>query len=543
MLKFIKRASIVRKLGAGLVVTAVLWGAAEIALWTTYVVRNSAVTHVPLPYVIGDDYGPLPPWSEKLQILGPDPDLIWRNRPNQDRQYVDLFRPMWSDDERRRLLRAFLPRFPQSLQESAAWKVRLNSQGYRGKEVGPKGDRVIRIACLGDSWTFGTSVNQDQTYPGRLQSELEEAFPGASFEVLNFGVLAYSSFQGLQALKRDVLPLNPNVVVIGYAMNDSKVIGYRDKDMAVWVKKPLLRQRVERALEYSEFYRLLRYEALLLKYKAQPPSEYIRARASTIGQVGGSSFDELEPWTRVGTRDYEANIREMIQQARSKGASVILLYNEFWQNSPYLAALQRLSRESGSPLVDSSALLAEAGAKLEKRIESELGLAPDLHARSTASADKVEVVFRVFMGGTPVPKAVYISGSHPELGDLIPNSVQLYDDGTHGDQKAGDAVWSYAASFPPGTRLCYVYTNSGRKGIWEGLDVAHIREFTVPSGTGRVYAPVESFGKVYLHSDGWHPDADGYQLIARAAAEAVNKVSIATQATLRVKALPPEAQR
>jgi len=45
------------------------------------------------------------------------------------------------------------------------------------------------------------------------------------------------------------------------------------------------------------------------------------------------------------------------------------------------------------------------------------------------------------------------------------------------------------------------------------------------------------------HSDSWHPDADGYRLIARAAAEAVNKVSIATQATLRVKALPPEAQR
>jgi hypothetical protein len=94
----------------------------------------------------------------------------------------------------------------------------------------------------------------------------------------------------------------------------------------------------------------------------------------------------------------------------------------------------------------------------------------------------------------------------------------MYDDGTHGDQRAGDRVWSYSASFRPGTKLFYVYTNSGEEGRWEGLDLPAIRTFAVDAGTtaGKVYAPIESFGKLYMHADNWHTNAAGYELIARA---------------------------
>ena len=72
-------------------------------------------------------------------------------------------------------------------------------------------------------------------------------------------------------------------------------------------------------------------------------------------------------------------------------------------------------------------------------------------------------------------------------------------DGTHGDQRAGDDIWSYSATFAPGTRLSYIYTNSGEEGKWEGLDVPHIhiRSFTVEAKIGeeKPYRPIESFGK------------------------------------------------
>ena len=111
-----------------------------------------------------------------------------------------------------------------------------------------------------------------------------------------------------------------------------------------------------------------------------------------------------------------------------------------------------------------------------------------------------------------------ITGSHTRLGNLEPNKLAMYDDGTHGDQKAGDKVWSYSVSLPLGSTVYYVYTNSGKSGKWEGLDVPYIRSFAVEAKNGekKLYTPVESFGRIYMQADPWHTNAVGYELIARA---------------------------
>jgi hypothetical protein len=119
-----------------------------------------------------------------------------------------------------------------------------------------------------------------------------------------------------------------------------------------------------------------------------------------------------------------------------------------------------------------------------------------------------------------------IVGADAKLGNLTPNAVLMHDDGVGGDQRAGDGVWSYAASFPAGTRLSYVYTNSGARGRWEGLDVPSIRHVIVPASTdGRpMLLTIETFGRLYLQADNWHTDATGYDLIAHAVAAAISVV-------------------
>jgi hypothetical protein len=116
-----------------------------------------------------------------------------------------------------------------------------------------------------------------------------------------------------------------------------------------------------------------------------------------------------------------------------------------------------------------------------------------------------------------------IVGADAKLGGLVPNAVAMHDDGQGGDQRGGDGVWSYAASFPAGTHLSYVYTNSGARGQWEGLDVPTIRHVTVPASRdgAPVLLPIETFGHLYLQADNWHTDAIGYDLIAHAVAEAM----------------------
>ena len=47
---------------------------------------------------------------------------------------------------------------------------------------------VIRIGTFGDSFTFGTEVHKEASYPSQLQTLLNDHFPLRKIEVLNFGV-------------------------------------------------------------------------------------------------------------------------------------------------------------------------------------------------------------------------------------------------------------------------------------------------------------------------------------------------------------------
>jgi lysophospholipase L1-like esterase len=507
--------------------TVVFFLIAEIALRAVYFARNSFVEYVPLPYVVGDDYGPIPPWLDNMLILKPDDALIWKNLPNARRAYVDIFTPVWKDADRMTLLRRFAPWLPAEFRHNPVWRIALNDDGFRsGPIAAAKRPGVLRVACIGDSWTFGMNVNQDQTYPARLDAWLRQQTPGSDVEVMNFGVLGYTSFQGLELLRRRVLDLHPDVLVIGFGMNDSDVGGYRDKDV-VKPGETHWRDRVKAATGHSESLALMKYFALLLRFHPHPIGDFLKddAKADAGRNNDTVNYDEIEPWTRVSPRDYDRNLREMVRLARDQGARAVLLDNELWPESPYRPVLRAISRDEQVPLVDSLRIIQDERARIERDTEVRFRLEPaqDVARTDTATAGQTTVVFRVFEGAYPVARQLSIVGNQPTLGNFVPNTVAMRDDGNDGDEHQGDHVWSYRATFPTGTRIRYVYTNSGGAGRWEGLDLPHVRELQVPpSRDGRpVYLPVESFGRIYMQADNWHTDAVGYDLIAHTVAEVV----------------------
>src|SRR5262245_2637819 len=505
-----------------IIATIIFFTFFEIGLRGAYVARNATVRSIPLPYALGDEYGPIPPWLDRLLILVPDNTLIWHSLPNARRTYVDIFSPARTAQDRVALLRRFLPALPAEFRANPTWTIELNSSGYRTGEYGAvKTPGTIRIACIGDSWTFGMNVDQDRTYPSRLIARLHELHPDSRFEVLNFGVLGYSSFQGLQLLKTRVLDLKPDILAIGFGMNDSEVAGYRDKDM-VSDEPPHTTVRFADAAKELEFYKLLNYFALALRFHPKSIGDYVKEDAQS--KSGPVDYDAIEKWTRVSPHDFEANIREMIRLQTSRGGSAILMDNELWDESPYRPVLRRISTETHVPLVDSLRIVADEKTRVEHDLQARLNLAaPPAPPASPAPPAPVTVVFRVSHGTFPVQTAMSIVGADAKLGNLVPNAVAMHDDGQGGDQRADDGVWSYAASFPVGTRLSYVYTNSGARGHWEGLDVPSIGHVPGPaSRDGQpVLLPIDTFGHLYLQADNWHTDRDGYDLIAKAVAESL----------------------
>jgi lysophospholipase L1-like esterase len=353
--------------------TLVVLGVVEIALRLTYRIRNATADAVVLPYNAAQDFGPMPPWMDGLRILESDGDLMWRNRRSVRRRYLDVYTPVERETDRSKLLGRFLPRVPDSLVDNPIWQISLNSLGFRDREFEiSKPPGTFRIVCVGDSWTFGANVNQKEAYPQRLAGLLERSYPGAGFEVLNLGTMAYSSRQGLELMRLRVLELYPDLVLIGFGMNDASVAGYRDKDVLGRENAESPGKQVAQLLEKIEILKLLRYAAKVAKHDPWSIGDYMGKLVETSGTsaaawLGGrfsetADYEELEPYTRVSPRDYEANLTAMVQLAGDHGVDVLLLFNELWI-TPYRDAVRRVAAREGLAWIDSQALIAKARAQ------------------------------------------------------------------------------------------------------------------------------------------------------------------------------------
>jgi lysophospholipase L1-like esterase len=101
----------------------------------------------------------------------------------------------------------------------------MNSQGFRDFEYPEeKGEKVFRILAVGDSFTFGVGVNFDDSYPKKLERLLN--YHGregeAVYQVLNLGHPRLSTPEEVQGLKRRLAQYRPDLVVLGYCLNDAE---------------------------------------------------------------------------------------------------------------------------------------------------------------------------------------------------------------------------------------------------------------------------------------------------------------------------------
>ena len=104
-------------------------------------------------------------------------------------------------------------------------RVRTNLLGMRGAEPESDPSAVYRIVVLGDSFTFGFLVEERDTFVSLLQDRLGAgpAPGGKKVEVLNLGVVGYTSRDEAVVMKTKALPLRPRGVIIAYILNDPEI--------------------------------------------------------------------------------------------------------------------------------------------------------------------------------------------------------------------------------------------------------------------------------------------------------------------------------
>lgn len=99
--------------------------------------------------------------------------------------------------------------------------VTINALGLRGPvplDARPAG--MARIACLGDSFTFGWAVEDDETYPAQLAARIREKLGDDAAEVLNFGLPGHNTENEVAAYEHLARPHAPDVAILGFYLND-----------------------------------------------------------------------------------------------------------------------------------------------------------------------------------------------------------------------------------------------------------------------------------------------------------------------------------
>lgn len=112
---------------------------------------------------------------------------------------------------------------------------RSNAQGFRSKRAFKDRAKRQRLAFLGDSYTFGTGVEDEETFAALLERDLRGTL------AYNFGIGGFGIDQMWLTLRNYVLPLNPDLVILSFIRNDldrslsAYRLGY------TWFEKPSFR--------------------------------------------------------------------------------------------------------------------------------------------------------------------------------------------------------------------------------------------------------------------------------------------------------------
>ena len=86
--------------------------------------------------------------------------------------------------------------------------IYINKQGFRDIDFEEKkGD--IKILCIGNSITFGETINTESLFTTELSNKL-----GAKYSVYNLGVNGYNIIQEAENLRVNGIKYNPNIVIV-----------------------------------------------------------------------------------------------------------------------------------------------------------------------------------------------------------------------------------------------------------------------------------------------------------------------------------------
>jgi hypothetical protein len=216
------------------------------------------------------------------------------------------------------------------------WDFTINSQGFRDKREFDyqKPPGVIRVLVLGDSFTIGFEVNQEETYAAVIERYLKQNDINA--EVINAGMSGNSNAEELIFFEQEGWKYQPDIVVLGYYGNDLDDNIKSDLYRLVSCELTLNKREYLPAIKISDFlnssgvYRWLSENSYFLNLIINAVTEFSKQRLAKDNIAGINIEEAGELGAPITTQDYKemlsiALVKRIYILAQANHAFFILL--------------------------------------------------------------------------------------------------------------------------------------------------------------------------------------------------------------------------
>ena len=234
-----------------------------------------------------------------------------------------------------------------------------NSKGFRSfREFSQdKEGKILRIVGIGDSVMWGDKVNLEDTFMGRLEKQQAKQY--GDVEVINCGVVGYSTFQEKVFYEKFIMNIRPNIVLVNFCSND----WLPTEDPYGNLRQISLNYLKEELDRDSSYYTAAEQRSLKLIIQKFSGKEKVW---STFWKLKEDML--IEPVLRKVL--LERPIQQMANVMRKNGTSLIYLFipDTFLnkENRQTVSALQRFMRREHTRFIDLSDQLIEIDKIREK---------------------------------------------------------------------------------------------------------------------------------------------------------------------------------
>lgn len=111
--------------------------------------------------------------------------------------------------------------FPGNVDTNRTFPYRTNWQGLRDRDRFQKKPGTKRVLVIGDSYTWGYAVAEEEAFPQTAERLLSER-GSPEIEVINGGIPDYNSRQERSLLERLMPIYQPDAVFLAYVVNDAE---------------------------------------------------------------------------------------------------------------------------------------------------------------------------------------------------------------------------------------------------------------------------------------------------------------------------------